>query len=272
MSATLLPPRRRLVALFLLWAAPALGAPADLYQRADDKLHYQNCLALAARNPSAALADAEKWAAGQGGAPARHCEAVALVGLKRYPQAAVMLDALGRAPGVGDLRPSLFDQAGNAWLLAGNAAKAVASFQAAMALSAGDADLYADLARAQAVMADWPAVEQDLNAALGIAPWRTDLLVLRASARRAQGKLKAAAADADAALKLSPRSVEALVERGSVRRDAGDLGGARADFEKALTIRATGPSADDARRNIAALDAAMKKKAQLPKKPSARKK
>ena len=76
---------------------------------------------------------------------------MALVELKRYPEAAARLDALGRAPDMGNLRASVFDQAGNAWMLAGDAAQAVASFSAALALSANDADLYADLARAQAM-------------------------------------------------------------------------------------------------------------------------
>ena len=109
---------------------------------------------------------------------------MALVELKRYPEAAARLDALGRAPGMGDLRATVFDQAGNAWMLAGNAAQAVASFSAALALSANDADLYADLARAQAMQKDWREVESDLNAALALQPKRADLLVLRASACR----------------------------------------------------------------------------------------
>ena len=76
---------------------------------------------------------------------------MALVGLKRYGEAGAKLDALGRAPDVGALRASLLDQAGNAWLLAGDATHAVTSFQNALTLSASDADLYADLARAQAL-------------------------------------------------------------------------------------------------------------------------
>ena len=48
--------------------------------------------------------------------------------------------------------------------------KAIASFQSALTLSANDADLYADLARAQAMEDDWPSVESDLNAALNAMP------------------------------------------------------------------------------------------------------
>ena len=65
----------------------------------------------------------------------------------------------------------------------GRGAHAVQSFQAALALSASDADLFADLARAQAMRNDWHEVELDLNAALQLSPRRADLLVLRASAR-----------------------------------------------------------------------------------------
>ena len=69
------------------------------------------------------------------------------------------------------------------------------SFQAALALSAGDADLFADLARAQAMRHDWHEVDLDLNAALQLAPRRADLLVLRASARRALQHYAEARAD-----------------------------------------------------------------------------
>ena len=222
------------------------------------KAQYDHCLSLAALNPAAALGVAGEWVKARGGPPSEHCYAVALVGLKRYPEAAAQLDALGRAPGMGDLRASLFDQAGNAWLLAGDGTHAVASFQAALALSGNDADLYADLARAEAVRKDWRNVEADLNAALQLAPRRADLLVLRASARHALGNLKAARTDVDWALMLKPNASEALVERGSIARDRGDMKAARADFQAVLKQGQMGEAADAASRNLQALDAAQK--------------
>ena len=103
---------------------------------ASAKAQYDHCISLAgAAIPLRHWA----WAASGRGRmavpPAEHCSAVALVGLKRYSEAAAKLDALGQAPGVGNLRASLFDQAGNAWLLVNDAAHAAASFQAALALS-----------------------------------------------------------------------------------------------------------------------------------------
>ncbi len=243
--------------VFLLVPAVAMAAP-NAIQQAADKQRYENCLELANSNPAAALTVADKWVGQKGGPPAQHCAAVALVGLKKYPEAAVRLDALGRAPGMGDLRPQLFDQAGNAWMLAGQIEKAIASFQGALALSSSDPDLYSDLARAQAMQSDWPEVESDLNAALAISPRRPDLLVLRASARHAQHQMADARSDIQAALAMQPKNPEALVERGSIERDTGDFIHARADFQAALTVKAGGQTQDAARRNLAALDAAQK--------------
>jgi tetratricopeptide (TPR) repeat protein len=260
--------RLRLLVVLLCVAASAAAAP-NIYQKASDKQRYDNCLNLANLNPAAALGTAGKWASERGGPPAQHCAAVALVGLMRYAEAAEKLDALGRGPGMGDLRASLFDQAGNAWMLQGETGKAVESFQSALALSAGDADLYADLARAQAMQSDWPEVESDLNAALAINAKRPDLLVLRASARHAQNHIADARADIETALNLSPKNAEAMVERGSIKRDSGDLPGARQDFQAALGLDPAPQTADAAKRNIAALESAAKSS---PPKPLLKKK
>jgi tetratricopeptide (TPR) repeat protein len=256
-------------AIFLAAIVPAAAATPKPAARAADKLRYDNCLAEANLNPAAALGMANKWVEERGGPPAQHCAAVALVGLKRYSEAAQKLDELGRAPGMGELRPSLFDQAGNAWMLQGEISKAVGSFQAALVLSTGDADLYADLARAQAMQADWGEVESDLNAALAINAKRPDLLLLRASARHAQNHIADAKADIEASLNLSPKNPDALVERGSIRRDSGDFKDARADFQAALALKPPAQTEDAARRNLAALDVA--EKTASPKPPAKKK-
>jgi tetratricopeptide (TPR) repeat protein len=161
----------------------ALASPGLAAESAGQR--YASCLRTANLDPGRALVLATEWSKAKGGAPAEHCAAVSLVELKRYPEAATRLDALGRAPDMGNLRPEIFDQAGNAWMLAGDADRAVASFSNALTLSANDADLYADLARAQAMKKSWGEAEGDLNEALRLQPRRTDLLVLRASARDA---------------------------------------------------------------------------------------
>jgi tetratricopeptide (TPR) repeat protein len=159
-----------------------------------------------------------------------------LFNLKRYAEAGARLNRIAGGPAALDVefRVALFNQAGNAWLMAGDAKHAVQSFSGALALSAGDADLFADLARAQAMQRNWHEVDLDLNAALQLSPRRADLLVLRASARRALKRYEDAKLDIEAALKIKPGDGNALMERGLLRRQLGDIGGARRDFQAAL--------------------------------------
>lgn len=220
--------RSVLIGAFLAVSASAQAQP--------ESAHYRRCLAERESKPAQALAEAESWIRSGGGVPADHCAALALVSLKRYADAGTRLDRLAANPGAMDsqFRIALFNQAGNAWLLAGDGTRAVQSFSGALTLSAGDPDLFADLARAHAMRRNWHEVDLDLNAALQLAPRRADLLVLRASARRVLKRYADARADLEAALKFKPGDGNALVERGLLRRQLGDVGGARRDFQAAL--------------------------------------
>ena len=235
------------LALALTAAQAAVGTAGTV----SDSARYRRCMVDSSANPGAALADAESWARAGGGVPSQHCAALALFSLKRYAEAGTRLDKIAGGPATlgAEFRVALFDQAGNAWLMAGDGARAVQSFSGALALSAGDADLFADLARAQAMRRDWREVDMDLNAALQLSPRRADLLVLRASARRALKRYDEAHRDIDAALKLKPGDGGALVERGLLRRQLGDMGGARRDFQEALKT-GSGAVVAEARENL----------------------
>ena len=201
---------------------------------AQDGARYARCLDQAAKNPGIALTDANGWTKTGGGMAAEHCAAVALTSLKRYDEAATRLDAVARARDTpGAMRGELFSQAGNAWLLAGNGRKAVASLQSALTLLGNDPDVYADLGRAEAMIRNWRDAVLHLNAALEMRPKSPDLLMLRASAQRALQQYRPALNDLNAALKLKPGDAAVLMERGLLRRDLGDLGGARTDFAAA---------------------------------------
>ena len=240
------------IALLLAFAVPvSLFAAAAAAAADDDGTHYARCMDLSTRDAATALADATQWSKSGGGAAAEHCAARALTGLKRYGEAAARLDARPRAPATpAGMRGEIFSQAGNVWLLAGDGAKAVASLRSALTLSAGDADLFADLGRADAMLRNWKDAVLDLNAAINL---RRDsgLLVLRASAYRALKDYRAALADLNAALAIRPGNADALLERGLLRCDLGDVGGARGDFTQAAK---TG-SATVKRAAIDALDA-----------------
>ena len=228
--------RRILTIIFLAVLPMAAKAAIGSAAPASEHAHYRRCLADSSVNPTIALSDAEAWVKSGGGVPAEHCAALALVTLKRYAEAGTRLDRIagGRATLDAEFRIALYDQAGNAWLLAGDGEHAVQSFSGALTLSAGDADLFADLARAQAMRHNWAEVVLDMNAALQLSPRRADLFVLRASARRALKRYQEAKADIEEALKLKPGDGDALVERGLLRRELGDIGGARRDFQAAL--------------------------------------
>ena len=238
------------LAVLLLLPLPAAAAEAVT--------SYSQCVALVQKNPALAEESARAWQNEDGGPAALHCSALALTALKRYAEAANKLDALARDRIIGNNldRAALYDQAGNAWLLAGMASNAAQSSSAAIAASPNDIDFLADRARARAMQKDWAGADADLGAALLRDQNRVDLLVLRASARWALGRRADAATDILRALELYPNYPAALVERGRMKYEAGDLAGARADWKKAAS--GTGEAAEAARRNLAALDAESK--------------
>jgi len=233
----------------------AVAAPAAPRSPLDDPAlpgatRYERCLALAGSRPRTALEAARGWR--EGGASAVHCEAVALVGVARYSEAALKLDGLARDPSIRApvQRAELFDQAGNAWLLAHKPGPAQGSFSAALRLRPGGPDLLADRARAKAMDQDWTGADSDLSAALAHAPSRPDLLVLRASARRALHRAKDALGDVEKALRLQPGDAEALVERGVLKFDAGDKTGAEADWNNAIASAPKSAAAQSAREHL----------------------
>jgi tetratricopeptide (TPR) repeat protein len=222
---------------------------------------YERCLSLIKRNAREAADSAEMWHTLGGGAPALHCEALALVSLRRYADAGVKLDqaALSESPAQKNFRIALFDQAGNAWLLAGDAQKAEASINSALALAPKDEDILFDRARARAARKNWSGAEADLSALLSLDANRADALVLRASARHAEGHKPQADADIARALQVYPDYPEALVERGAMKYEAGDAAGAKADWELAARDAPNGDAGAAARQHLADMNAAAAK-------------
>jgi len=245
-----------LAALTALISVVVQAAGADILDERSlaGRSRYERCLQLTRENAQAALNAATVWENGGGDGAAEHCAALALSSLKRFPEAAARLDRLGHENvGGPSERAALFDQAGNAWLLANRGAEAIASFSSALALVPNDPDLLADRARAAALLGDWKAAEVDLTDALAQDANRADLFVLRASARHALGDRVRARADLEQALRIVPNYAEALVERGSLRLETGDRKGARADWQTVVARRPNSPAADAARAHLSAL-------------------
>lgn len=223
---------------------------------------YDSCMALARSRPDKALDEAGRWRGLGGGAAARHCEAVALLGLGKAAEAGRRLEALaqegGLAPG---LVVDLLAQAGQAWGMAGDLSRAEAVQTAAVQaignrpdLAGRTADLLIDRAITRAGAGRDDDALADLSRVLGQEPGRVEALVLRAAARRRLGNLPGALADAEDAVRRAPTDEEARLVRGDCFLSLGDPNQARADWLAVLSLAPDSPAAATARGRIAALD------------------
>ncbi len=222
---------------------PSAEADAETYAR---------CMKLARQDPQAAQSLAEAWHRRGGAHPADHCAAVALISLGKYKEGASRLQALAQAmtKAPANLRADVLDQAGQAWLLAGEPVRAYAASGAAVSLAPGDPEILIDRAEAAAAAGYLDRAVADLDHVLKADPKRVDALVYRASANRALNRLDPARADVDRALAAAPHSAAALLERGNIRRLEGDRDGARRDWEEVGRVAPGGPEDMAARANI----------------------
>jgi tetratricopeptide (TPR) repeat protein len=224
--------------------------------RAAGAERYATCLAGIEADAAAAFETAIAWRDEGGGFPARHCVALALIRLGHRVEAANRLEVLAedmRAAGQ-PLVAEVLGQAGNAWLLGGEPGRALAVFDAAMALEPSGAELLVDRARAQAALGDYGAAAADLDRALTRDPDNADALAYRAAARRRLGRQEEAAADLERALWLAPRHPEALLERGLLNIERGDRAAARRDLIEVRMVAPQSAAAEVAGANLERLD------------------
>lgn len=210
---------------------------------------YEACVALTDREPVKALAYARDWKAAAGGNAALHCEALALSALGELDEAAArfqeLADAMTDAP--AETRAEIYGQAGSAWAVAGNLAKARAAYDAAIELLPGVPELYLGRAQVRALEKDWDGVRKDAGEALAESPSLAAALTLRATALRNLGHPKAALADVERAVSLAPHNLDALLERGRMRAETGNLSGAKADWMTVVRFaKQTGRASDPA--------------------------
>lgn len=234
-------------------AAPQVTNPADA-EKADAE-RYRTCMTLARAKPADGWEAALTWIGEGGGDPARHCGAVALIGLKQYKEAAQRLEDLAQASHADPaLRAAMLGQAGQARILDGDPGRAYADQTAALKLAPDTPDLLIDRAESLALGNQWKDALADLDRALAVEPSRADALTYRAAARRMLGDLGGAAQDIGRALELDPNSPEAWLESGNLKRLAGDAAGARHGWQEVLRLAPNSPAADAARQNLEKLD------------------
>ncbi len=241
----------RLAALVMMALAGAGEAVAE--DRIDHSAEYDACMLLADRAPTEALASARSWEEVGGGNPARHCAAIALFNLRNYEEAAARLEALAVEIGGVDraLTAGLHDQAGRAWLLAGEPVAAQVALGAAIALTPEDAELYIARSYAHAARQDYSSALADLTRAEELAPGLAEIHLLKAAALRFSGNAPAALIEADHAVAAAPANPDVFLERGNIRWLMEDFAGAQSDWSQVLSLAPDSAAAQSARRNLA---------------------
>lgn len=217
---------------------------------------YEKCLGMLTNDPAGAQVFAEAWEATGGGDGATHCLALATVALGDPEKGATMLEALAAKSTGSDLsRATVYGQADQAWLIAGDAEHAFGAATLALALSPDDTDLLVDRAVAGGLLERYQDSVDDLTAALDVDQRRADAYTFRGSAWRHLGRMELAQDDIDRALLLDPDRPESLLERGILRQRRNDARGARADWERAIALSPDSATADLAQQNLALLEA-----------------
>lgn len=234
-------------------AAGQDGLDPKLYEEA----RYETCIRLTRSAPDRAYEEARSWEINGGGAPARHCVALALFGMGQFGDGAAILEEVANSlpkDAPAQLRAEVLAQAAKGWEETGDYARAVANQTAALELAPDRIALLTDRALTLALAGNyWEAID-DLNRVIDLDAYDADAYVMRASAYRFVDAPELALEDADAALRLDPEHPEGLLERGNIRRLLGDNAGARQDWLMLVELHGGRPAADAAQRNLEMLD------------------
>lgn len=217
---------------------------------------YRACLDLADKEPDKAYDQATHWIDDRGGVPARHCQAMALMGLGQFEAAGEKLRALAEAPGdmPKSVRAELWVQTGEVYLLGKYPDDAVRALDQAIRLAPEDVGIRLDKARALALKPEWALMRTELDMALRLDPTSIDGWALRATARRMTGQIAAAEEDVDTALALDETRGDIWLERGLIDQAKGDKPAARRNLVRAITLDEKSPVAEKARFALEAMD------------------
>lgn len=242
-----------------LAATLALFAASAHAQKIEGAEEYRTCLILAKQKPMQGWEEALAWQSLGGGEAARHCAAIALIGLGKHADAATRLETLANESVRDDgVRAEMLAQAAQAWQLAGNLTRADAAQRGALTLAPGHPDILLDHAVLLAQVNHYGEAAEVLTAVLRRQPNRVEALTLRASAFRYLDNLPGAEDDVNQALKLDPDFADALLERGMLKRMRGDDAAAREDWLRAIAAAPDSEAADTARANLEKLDVKVK--------------
>jgi tetratricopeptide (TPR) repeat protein len=244
-----------LIALSLAQAAAAAPATPPATSSADNA-RFQACVAETRSAPERAVETANAWRVQGGGLDARQCQALAYVALGRWRSAATAFEQAAQdAEAAQDARRTMFRvQAGNAWLAADEGAKAIQSFDAALASAqlsgALRGEVHLDRGRALVALGRSGEARADFDRALELVPADPMAWYLSAALAARQQNLIRAAGDIARARQLAGDDPDVLLLAGTI---AG-LQGNGAEAERLYAqVAAAAPQSDAGRRAAAAL-------------------
>ncbi len=259
-------------------AAPAMAATGNAASKSTQSLSptpdtanpshtYEVCLMTAKNEPEKGFEMAGKWLTLGGGPPVKHCEAIALIGMKEYSEAATRLEALAKLNEEESVKAGVLSQAGQAWLLEGDLTRALdAQTQALDAMPVKNrqhANILVDRAATFADAGKYAEAVLDLDASLAIEPKNPDALAFRASARRHLNDVEVALVDAEQAIALDPHNIIGLLERGIIYKLKKRNNDARQDWLRIIQIAPDSEAGKAARTNIERMDVLVETEAKM---------
>ena len=243
-----------LIALsFVQAAAQPAQAPAAASL---EQTRFQACAALARSAPERAVETANAWRVEGGGLWARQCLGLAYVALGRWAPAATVYEQAAReAEAAQDARLADFwVQSGNAWLAAGEPARAVQAFDAALAttLLADElrGEVHLDRARALVAMDNVAGARTDLDRATQLVAADPFAWYLSAALARRENNLARAQSDIARARQLAPEDPDIMLLAGTIAGLTGNAGEAERLYRE---VAASAPQTDAGRAAAAAL-------------------
>lgn len=224
-----------------------------------DDARLRACLALVRSAPQQAQSEAQAWLDGQRGAgrlPARRCLGLAFAAQEQWAAAATVYEQAAQdAEAASDPgRAGFRAQAGNAWLAAGEAPRALQALDAALTTPGLDpaqrGQALLDRARAQVATGHADRARADLDSALQLIPNESLAWYLSSALARRSNELVRAASDIAHARQLAPDDPDILLLAGTIIGQAGNMNEAYRLYRRVVELA---PNSEAGRQAAASL-------------------
>ncbi len=227
--------------------APALAPAFD---------SYDSCVAAVATDPATTVDAADKWARFDGGWPAKHCRALALIAAGAEMQGArelagIAADAKELPPQV---RSEMFAHAGDVFVQLDQLPEAKQSLDRAMNLATEPGPALTLRAAIKAAEGNHRGAVADLSEVIETSGPAADLLILRSESKHATGDLVGARDDANRAIELSPENADAWYRSGQIEAELGNKPGARDAWLRTIDLARGTALAQQAQINLQRMD------------------